>query len=221
MTLLIMLLYILGILLALLLAFIIFILIIPLRYKAQAGYRDTPWFNFYIRCSPLIILRGSWNESIPLQVSITIWGITKNIDPHKPGKEVITEKEKKKGKKNILQTMLMVIDKDLRIRGITLAKELIHILKPDTFNVKGKLGFDEPHLTGWLSAITESLKYCATEYNVDLEPIWDGEYYEVEAILEGRIRTGLILIKIGWFFLTYKTRQHFKRWNKQETIPTL
>lgn len=206
-------LYILGILLALLLMIVLFILLIPLRYKVKAGYEQNIWFDFSIRCSPAFILTGAWDdrESMPFKVKFILCGIPLTIDPDKTDKKEKAKKEKKESKKKSFKTALAIIDKDLRVRGMALIKELLQILKPDLFFIKGKIGFDEPHLTGWLAAITSSLKYSCKETFLAVEPVWDEEYYELEALLKGRLMVGLILVKIGWFFLKIKTRHLVNR----------
>ena len=205
-------LYILGILLVLLLLIVLFILLIPFRYKAQAGYEQNPWFNFWIRCSPAFILAGAWNErqNMPLKVKFILFGIPLSIDPEKTGKKEKVKKEKKKLKKKGFKSALSIIDKDLRVRGINLIKDLLQILKPDLIYINGKIGFDEPHLTGWLAAVTNTLKYSCRTTFVELEPVWGDEYYEFETLIKGRLRVGLILVKAGWFFFKIRTRHLFK-----------
>lgn len=51
-----------------------------------------------------------------------------------------------------------------------------------------------------------------------MEPIWEDEYYEFEALIIGRIMTGLILIKIGWFLLKLETRKLFTSSEKKEFV---
>lgn len=211
-------LYILGILLALIVFFFLFFLIIPFRYKVRAGYGKNFWFNFSLRCSPAFILTGGINDqgSMALKLKFILFGIPIRIDPKKFGKKEKAEKEKKESKKIGFRTWLAIFDKELRVRGIALVKDLLLILKPDRFYLKGRIGFDEPHLTGWLAAITNALKYCCKKTFVDLKPVWEDEHYEFNACLKGRIISGLILAKIGWFFLKVKTRHLFKKTTKTE-----
>jgi hypothetical protein len=212
-------LYILGILLALLLMIVLLILLAPLRYKVQAGYEQNIWFDFWIRCTPAFILTGAWNdrESLPVKVKFILCGIPLSIDPDKTDKKEI--KEKKERKKKSFKKALSIIDKDLRVRGIALIKDLLQILKPDLFSVKGKIGFDEPHLTGWLTAITSTLKYSCKKTFVAVEPVWGEEYYELEALLKGRLMVGFILVKVGWFFFKIQTRHLFNRPGKSNLAP--
>lgn len=217
------LLYILGILLALVLLLGLFIMVVPLRYRVQAGFQNQMCFSFNLRCSPALIFNGSWeeNESKPLQAKFILFGIPVKIDPQKFKRKEKDEKEKgkekKKGKNKGSQSLFLALDRDLQVRGISLVKELLRILKPDLFNLKGRIGFDEPHLTGWLAAVTHTLEYSSKEILVDLEPAWEDEYYEFEAFVKGRIMVGVILVKIGWFFLINRTGHLFSRPKKYET----
>lgn len=215
-------LYIIGILLALLLLVVLFVLLIPFRYKVQAGYEQNCWFDFWIRCSPAFTLTGSWGErqNMPLKVKFILLGMPLSIDPEKTDKKekVKVKKEKKKRKIKGLKSALAIIDKDLRMSGMTLIKDLLQILKPDLFCINGKIGFDEPHLTGWLAAVTNTLKQSCKGIFVDLEPVWGDEHYEFEALIKGRLRVGLILVKAGWFFFRIRTRHLFKKSEESKLV---
>ncbi len=211
------LLYILGILFALVLLLGLVIMLIPLRYRVQAGYENNLWFSFNLRCSQALIINGSWDDqgSKPLQANLILFGITVKVDPtkfmRKEKGEKEKSKEKKKSKTKGSQSLFLVLDRDLQARGIGLLKDILRILKPDLFNLKGRVGFDEPHLTGWLAAVTNTFEYSSKETFVDIEPIWEDEYYEFEALVKGRIMVGAILVKIGWFLLMNRTRNLFNR----------
>lgn len=208
MTILTIVIYFFGTLLALVLLFTLFFLLVPFGYRARAGYSNHPWLNFSIRCSPAFILAGSWSlqHGDSFKVNFILFGIPLSIDPKKTVK-----KEKKKHKKKGFKAGAFIMDKDLRVRGIIFLKDLLRILKPDHFSLEGKIGFDEPHLTGWLAAFTAILENCCNHTFVDLEPVWEDEQYEFEALIKGSLSAGLILAKTGWFFLSIRTRNLFKR----------
>ena len=218
MNILLILLYIIGSLLLLLIALLIFILLFPLQYYIAGGYKNRPWIRFNLRCSAAFIVAGTWDgqESSVLQTRFILFGIPISFDPQKfKVKGKAEDKEQKRKKKGISRTLL-ILDKDLRVRGFALIQDLLRILKPDLISINGKLGFDEPHLTGWLAAAAHSLDYCCKKVCIELEPIWESESYEIESVVNGRIRTGLILTKIGWFLLKLRTRQLFKSYGKKE-----
>ncbi len=212
--------YIIGSLLLLLLTLLTLILIIPFRYYVAGGYKNRPWIRFSLRCSPAFILVGTWDieDSKLMQIRFILLGIPVKLDPQKLKVKEKTEKPKKDGKKKGVSSILIILDKELRIRGIALIKELLGILMPDQLYLEGKIGFEEPHLTGWLAASTHILDYCCKKAFIKLEPIWEGEHFEFEAQLTGRIMVGLILIKIGWFLLRLKTRQLFSSSEKKEPV---
>jgi hypothetical protein len=110
------------------------------------------------------------------------------------------EKEKKRqGKKKRGSGLLKILDRDLRIRGMALVGDLLRILKPDRLELNGKIGFDEPHLTGWLAALCHSLKYSSKSTLINIEPNWEEEHYDLNFLLEGRVMIGLIILKIAGF----------------------
>jgi len=214
------LLYILGILLTLILFIVLFVLIIPFQYGVKAGYEKSLWFKFDIRCSPAFILRGSVDEAeaenAKNRFMLIIFGLPFNINPQRIGKKKKVESERKEKKKKGSKSLLTLFNKELRVRGKSLIQELLHILKPDLFHLKGSLGFDEPHLTGWLAAAISTIKYCCNNTLVEIEPYWEDEHYEFNALIKGRLRVGPILIKVGWFFLTNRIRLFSKRSEKPE-----
>ena len=92
---------------------------------------------------------------------------------------------------------------------MALIRDLKSILRPDQFSIKGKIGFEEPHYTGWLAALANSIHYSCQNTFIDLEPVFEDEYFALESTLRGRLRLGLILIKVGWFFFINWVRNSF------------
>jgi hypothetical protein len=205
MQILITLLYIICALFLLLLFLVFFILLVPFRYRFEGGYDTRPWFKFKIRCSPAFIFAGKWDEAEnkDLHARFILFGIPIKIDPQKMGNSDETEEKKDKSNKNkrkVKAAIIAIIDKEFRRRGLTLIRDLFRILEPEQLSIKGKIGFAEPHYTGWLAAFSNSIKYSCHNTFIDLEPIFEDEYFAIESTLSGRILLGLVLVKIGWFF---------------------
>jgi hypothetical protein len=208
---------ILGITLLALIGLCLLFLIVPIRYKLDGGYAGLLWLNLELRCSPLIIVRGTIKSSPQAKqsVQLIILGIPITMHPEKwKSKKEKPEKEKKAQRKSKNRFgLLKIIDRDLRVRGMALAGDLLRILKPDKLEVNGKIGFDEPHLTGWLAAICLSLQFCCTNTMINVEPFWEEEHYDLSFLLEGRLMIGLILLKIGgfaisrWYYNTFSARK--------------
>ena len=210
--------YIVGALLLLLLFLALFILLIPFRYRLEGGYDSRPWFIFKIRCSPAFIFDGKWDEAEnkDLKARIMIFGIPFKIDLQKIGKKNQTEDKKEKNikkKKKGTAAITSILDKEFRKRGTALIGDLLRILKPDQISIRGKIGFEEPHYTGYLAALTNSINYSCHNTFIDLEPVFDDGYLAIELMLKGRIRLGLILVKVGWFFFINRIRSFSVRSN--------
>jgi hypothetical protein len=196
-------LYILGITLLVIIGLCLLFLIIPIRYKLNGGYAELFWLNANLRCSPLVIIRGNVKSAphAEQRVQIVLLGIPITMHPEKwKSKKDKPEKEKKRqGKKKRGSGLLKILDRDLRIRGMALVGDLLRILKPDRLELNGKIGFDEPHLTGWLAALCHSLKYSSKSTLINIEPNWEEEHYDLNFLLEGRVMIGLIILKIAGF----------------------
>ena len=215
------LLYVIVALLLLLLLVIAFVLLVPFRYRFEGGYENRPWLNFSVRCSPAFIISGNWEDG-SLKSKFRLFGIPINIDPQKfkkkAKKEEITKSKDKK--KKGLAMISSILDREFRRRGMALIRDLVKILKPEELFLKGRIGFAEPHLTGWLAAAVYSLEYCCNQCIIDLEPVWEDEYYAFEARLAGKISVGLILVKVGWFFMISWFRSTFSKTFRSETAAT-
>ena len=216
------LLYIIVALLLLLLIMIAFVLLVPIRYRFEGGYENSPWLKFNVRCSPVFIFSGNWEDG-SLKSNFRLLGIPLNIDPQKFKKKAKKEEEitkSKDKKKKGLAMISSILDKEFRRRGMALIRDLVKILKPEELFLKGRLGFAEPHLTGLLAAVVYSLKYCCNQCVLDLELLWEDEYYDLEARVAGIICVGLILVKVGWFFMVSWFRNTFSKTFRGEQAAT-
>jgi hypothetical protein len=199
-----------------------FVLLVPFRYRFEGGYESKPSLCFNVRCSPAFIFNGNWEDG-SLKYKFRLFGIPINIDPQKFKKKAKKEEEitkTKDKKKKGLAMVSSILDREFRRRGLALIRDLVNILKPEELFLKGRIGFAEPHLTGWLAAAVYSLEYCCNQCIIDLEPVWEDEYYAFEARLAGKISVGLIVVKVGWFFLISWLRSTFSKTFRSETATT-
>lgn len=214
------LLYALAIIISLLLAVLLFILLVPIRYNLLGGYKNSPWLNFKVKCTPAFILQGTWLEKLEneskLKITFVLFGWPVTINPQRLKKKKTTKKENKKSRKKGRQRWHIIVDRDLRRDAIKLGQDLLHLLKPERCSFKAIVGFDEPHLTGWLAAVSKAMQNWFKNTSIEIEPCWEEECYEFEALLEGRLLVGLMLIKAGWFFLALQTRRFFRRTTQPE-----
>lgn len=212
-------LYIIGIILALAILLCLFILLVPIHYKVSGGYSNAFRLNFNIRISPLFIAVGNWESTpeIPVQARIVIFGLPFSLHPEKWGKKEKKIKEKKKkGRKNLFSEAFRILDRDFFKSGTALIRDLLKLLHPARVVIKGKLGFDEPHITGWLAALTGILEECCSAVWLDIEPVWQEEHYEFNILVEGRLATGAILFRVARFLLAHKAKQIFARMKRKK-----
>ena len=197
---------------------IVFFLFFPINYRLDGGYRDNLWFNFDINSLFFIVVNGKWNSEIgkPFQTRIKFFGFAFHLTNE--GKKDDKKKKKKKKefeevkgeKKYNLSKIFCSLDSELMGNAIRLLKEIIYILKPDKCALKGKLGFSEPHLNGYLTALTFMKKESIPGLELDIEPYWEEEHYDLSLTVEGKIVLSVLFFKLGRFLLAKRSRQFIK-----------
>jgi hypothetical protein len=219
-------LYIIGIILAAAILLCLFLLLVPIRYKVSGEYENAFLVDFNIRISPLFIAVGTWKSTpeVPMQARLVIFGIPLPLHPEKWGKKENEKKEKKKekGRKNHFSEAFRILDRGFIKSGTVLIRDLLKLLQPARIEIKGRLGFEEPHLTGWLAALNGILEGCCSALWLDIEPVWDEENHEISILVEGRLVAGAILLRVARFLLVQKSKQIFariKRKNAPHALP--
>ncbi len=203
------------------------VMFLPLRYRLQGGYREGYFVRAFIALQPLASLQVSCRDSktrgrlrllyvpIPLPVpGKREKGDKKEDGKKKPGKKAKTKKTKKTEKtksKNTHGKMFRVLIKRETLEHVlSLVKDLLNILRPDRLEISGRIGFEEPHMGGWLLALLWSLESLYPEVVIDVESLWDQEYYEAEAVVVGKITMGMLLVRLFRFVISRKTIRLFK-----------
>ena len=198
-------------------AIILFFLFFPIKYRLHGGYKDNLWFSFNISSFFLLIINGKWNSEIdkPLQTRIKFFGFPFHLtneskEENNKKKKEGDEEEKMEEKKYSLSRVISSLDSELMVNTIKLIKEIYYILKPDRFILKGKLGFSEPHLNGYLTALIYMIKENIPGIMIDIEPYWEDEHYDLSLTIEGKIVLSVLLFKLARFLLTKRSRQFLK-----------
>ncbi len=144
-----------------------------------------------------------------MRARLVIAGITIRVDPNKQDKE---KKAKKKEKQKELPPRFYIqnLDKTFLSSCLKLVQDILLILKPSKLIIKAQIGFDEPHLTGYLAAVEGLASEWADWPWIEIKPVWDDEYYEGYLYLGGRIILFNILIKIARFMIAKRTRQFLR-----------
>lgn len=209
-------LYVLCIILLVVVALVLFLLLVPIRYKFDGGFENTLKISFYVRCSPLLAGRGTWNsnQDRPMQVKVVIAGVPFTLHPERWSKN---EKEQDKtGEGPSFLTFLGSLDRELIANGKVFLGDLLRILRPDKVEIKGRFGFDEPHLTGWLAAFTGTMEECFPQVRLGIEPVWEEETYECTLAIEGGLVLAVVLYRVARFMLAGRTRRFLKAIKKEK-----
>lgn len=197
-------------------ALCLLLLFVPLRYKLDGGYDIFFRANFCIRFTPILALKGQreGKSGDNLKLRIYIAGFSFALKPEKWGKE--KKQDKKKDKSLSPLAVLRSLDKEFIGNTMRLLVDLLKILKPKKLEIKGKLGFSEPHYNGWLAAYSYLLMGCCRKIKLDIEPVWEEERYKFSFLMEGRLAVCVLLFRVARFMLARKTREFMKLLKKKK-----
>lgn len=200
------LLYAIGIIVLIFLALFLFVILVPIRYSFSGQYNNLLMINYNVSFSPLLGLRGYWKSAAENAMQMIVAGFTFNINPDKKKAEKEKPEKKKKDSLNLpLSFYLGNYDKVIIKNGLEAIGDILNVLRPGKIELHGKLGFDEPHLNGYLTAFNSIIKDCSGWSWFDLEPVWSGEHYDVNFLVEGRLIIFTILFRAARFILARRT----------------
>lgn len=194
--------------LALLLAVLLFM---PVRYTIQGGYRERFFFSAHIKIKPVIELTGDFGKKSSLD--LTILGIRFKFWPGKSGKKKKDLKEKgKKEKKTSGPGFRTFADEKFLKNMLTFSRDILRMIGPESLEIRGKMGFEDPCYNGYLAALNWFFKTSLPiqKVKVDLEPVWEEEYADVAVSISGKVRVCLILYRTIKFLLAAETRKIWK-----------
>lgn len=193
---------------------ILFILVIPVNYRLFGGYKDYLWFSFKVNSFIVLGIKGNWNseKDKPFQTYVIFIGISfpLTFQRKKEDNKKIKEARENKEKKYNLSRVIYSFDSELMGNTIKLLKDIIYILKPDKYMLKGQIGFSEPHQNGYLTALLYMIKESIPGIEIDIEPCWKEEHYDLNLTINGKIVLSILLFKLARFLLTKRTRQFLK-----------
>ncbi len=208
--------YVLVSLLIVIALLILFLLFIPIRYEFRGGYKDFFWVRFDIKSLPLIAVWGNWDSQGAgfSCIWFRVFGLSFSLNPEKWGKNEKKDAEEQE-KKLPLITVLRGLDGELLGNGFALLRDLLRMLRPTNIEVRGLIGFPEPHLTGWFAILNYMVGDCCGNVKWDVVPFWQEEAYEFSCFIEGRVIISGLLCKLIRFLLTRRTREFIKMLRKE------
>ncbi|NLX90175.1 MAG: hypothetical protein GXZ07_01040 [Firmicutes bacterium] len=187
------------------------LLFMPVRYTIQGGFRERFFFSALIKIKPVIELAGDFGKISSLD--LTILGIRFKFCPGKSGKKKKDLNEKgKKEKKALGLSFRSFADGKFLKNLLTFSREILRMIGPESLELQGKVGFEDPCYNGWLAALNWFFKTSIPmqKVKVDLEPVWEEEYVDVAVSISGKVIVCLILYRTIKFLLAAETRKIWK-----------
>lgn len=176
-------------------------LFMPLKYELSlTGFRSR--IEFRVICPGLRLEISSPGEDAVYTSRLLIFN-------HRfPGRPNIKSKTSSTGipadaqsKKHSFSLRKLILDKGLRQQGLQCLSDAWRIIKPRHLSVNARIGFSEPHYTGWMMAVAALLQTDNPTYTIYIDGNW------VEPGLEGEINAAgkFMPVMILWPALKFLT----------------
>lgn len=202
------------------LLFLLSILVVPLKYKADAHISkeedgDT-WYAEYNGAIKLlmgfILIKFIYDKKNPeLQVRLCGLPVVNKIIT-KESKKAKQKKKKKNSRKHEFQGF------DFIKKCWTFLKDIINVIKPRTFAIEGVYGFDDPSVTGAVCAVSGIVKPLVPFCRINLTPVFDEGSCDVKVHIDGGFPMMEAIYKtLGFIFRKDIRKVIFKKHKKAET----
>lgn len=113
--------------------------------------------------------------------------------------------EKKKRKKT--KTTFEFPGKEFIIDMLVLIKEVIEVIKPRAFVVKGSYGFGDPSITGITSAAINMVQQAIPNCEIFLTPIFEDKIVDIEIEIAGNLKGFIVVYFILKFIFKKEVRK--------------
>lgn len=99
-----------------------------------------------------------------------------------------------------------------------LTKDIWRIIRPHRMLVNARIGFSEPHYTGWLMAVAGMLQASHHAYHIQLEGVWDETCLEGELVIAGWLMPVQLLWQLLKFILKPEIRAAYKQFKAKQSL---
>ena len=205
---------ILIIVLCVLLSILLLVLFIPFEYFLNGKINDSAEGTVEIRwifgLFRIIICKY---EEKP-EIRIIICGL--NVYNKKLIKKINAKKHKKPKKEARPRRS---IGKKLIIELFNYFKDIINIVKPKYFRIRGVYGFEDPSLTGMLLGVISIIKGAVPNAQIYVEPVFEEETINLEAEIYGDIKGCVVCYRTIKLIIKKDVRRNlFKKSKTAETF---
>ena len=188
------------------------LLFMPICYAVRGGYRETFFLHALISIKPLAELAGDFGKASAF--TLTVLGIPFKFHPEKSvgSRKKDPAKKRKKEKKTSGTDFKAFLDENFLKSALTFFLDILKIIGPESLEIQGKVGFEDPCYNGFLAALNWFFRTTVPmrKIRIDLEPVWDEEYVDVAISASGRIIIFFILYRVIKFLLARETRTIWK-----------
>ncbi len=208
--------------LVLLLTILFIILCSPLRYILDLNYHQSALqFNFSLSNWAYGLQASRKNNRLNWQ--LVLLGLKVALDTNKPAAKPVHPDQPSPAPKtrfSLRALKQLALDSGLKEKIWILAKNIWHLVRPDKILIKARIGFSEPHYTGWLMAMAGTLQAMSDTYSIHVEGVWDEPCLEGELILAGRLVPIQLLWQLFKFIRQPEIRSVYKRIRSQKSAST-
>ncbi len=104
-----------------------------------------------------------------------------------------------------------ILDSDWRKQAWQLTTELWGIIRPHKILIQARVGFDEPHYTGWMMGMAGILQRQSNSYRINIEGAWDEPCMQGELSLSGRVIPAMVIGLLIKYILRPKIRSYLRQ----------
>ncbi|HOQ38069.1 MAG TPA: DUF2953 domain-containing protein [Acetivibrio sp.] len=183
------LLMILGYVIIALIFLLTLIMIVPIEFKIHGEKYEKVFLK-----ARVILFKGligghfklAGNEK--MQIYATVFGFKKRIEVDKFKKlKSDKEKPKRKEKKREKIDFQKYLEPDFIECALISLKKVLRHIKPRKFIIEGRVGFEDPYVTGLMCAVLNVFYEVLKKANISIKTVFDDEVLEGRCLIQGRV----------------------------------
>ena len=176
----------------------ILLMFTPIRY--ELGFANHNNFNLYgIIGQGFFFLLTLGKTAGRFDYKLRVFNIPCSLPRDSRNSEDNKSKEYRPGSSSPLTLLGNLLHNKTYQPLLKLIRKLWHHGKPQRLQIKGQYGFNEPHNTSWANILLLLLSSDSPHYQIELEPVWDEEKFDMEAFLNGSITLAVVF----WHLLVF------------------
>lgn len=193
------------------------ILFIPFKYHINGKVKEVISGDIFTSwLFGLIAIEFVKAEEKP---KIKIYLLKHCIYSNEIGESKKSHKKKNKTSEKKNKEPFKLPEKQFIIEGINFFKDILSILKPRIFIIRGCYGLDDPSTTGIICMLINMVQGVLPSCKIYLDPVFQDEIIDIEIEAAGDLKIFMIAYKIIRFIGKKEVRKNiFKKSKKAETI---